>query len=328
MSKLKILITGSSGYIGSCLNIYLKKTFNVSLIDKKPYQKWSKVSEKHFYRFDLRNKKKLKKIFLKIKPDVIIHLAGQSTVNESISWKNYYENNCLVTKNILSVMNEIGINKIIFSSTAAVYKPKNTKIFEKDVTAPTSKYGKSKLKSENLLTSNKKICSIIFRFFNVCSAIKKPLIGEYHKPVTHLIPIMISKFSKNKTMEIFGNDYNTKDGTCIRDYIHILDVCNAIKKSINFLNNKKFGNYKINLGSGEGYSNKEIADIAMKLMKHKTNLKYVKKRKGDSEFLVCNIKKAEKLLGWKPKKSIIKHILLNEIYWNKYLLKKTFQGFN
>lgn len=322
MPKIKILITGSSGYIGSCLNIYLKKNFEVYLIDKEPYQKWSKVSKKYFYRCDLKNKIKFKKFILKIKPDVIIHLAGQSTVDESISWKNYNDNNYLVTKNILSIMNEVGINKIIFSSTAAVYKPKDKKIYEKDVTAPSSKYGKSKLKSENLLTSNKKICSIIFRFFNVCSALKKPLIGEYHKPETHLIPIMISKFSKNKVMEIFGNDYNTKDGTCIRDYIHIFDICNAIKKSIYFIKNKKCGNYIINLGSGKGYSNKEIANIAMKLMRHKTNLQYVKKRKGDNQFLVCDIKKAKKILGWKPKKSTIKNIILNEIYWNKYLLKK------
>jgi UDP-glucose 4-epimerase len=322
MPKIKILITGSSGYIGSCLNIYLKKSFEVYLIDKEPYQKWSKVSKKYFYRCDLKNKINFKKFILKIKPDIIIHLAGQSTVDESISWKNYNDNNYLVTKNILSIMNEVGINKIIFSSTAAVYKPKDKKIYEKDVTAPSSKYGKSKLKSENLLTSNKKICSIIFRFFNVCSALKKPLIGEYHKPETHLIPIMISKFSKNKVMEIFGSDYNTKDGTCIRDYIHIFDICNAIKKSIYFIKNKKCGNYKINLGSGKGYSNKEIANIAMKLMRHKTNLQYVKKRKGDSQFLVCDIKKAKNILGWKPKKSTIKNIILNEIYWNKYLLKK------
>ena len=135
------------------------------------------------------------------------------------------------TKNILDIMKMFKIKNLIFSSTASVYKEKKNKILEIDKLKPNSKYGKSKLIAENLIRKYENINHIILRFFNVCSALRKPLIGEFHNPETHLLPVSITKLFNNQIIEIFGKDYKSKDGTCERDYIHIKDVCRAVTNS-------------------------------------------------------------------------------------------------
>jgi UDP-glucose 4-epimerase len=319
--KKKILITGVAGYIGSSLNNYLYKKEKVYSLDKENPNKWTKFKKKFFFKCNLLNKKKLEKIIEKLKPDLIIHLAGKSTVNEKIPYQKYFLNNVITMRNLLSVMKKYKIDKIIYSSTAAVYNKKNNFIGENDKLNPISNYGKSKLKAERLLRKNKNLDFIILRFFNVSSSIPNPLIGEFHKPETHLIPTLIHKTLEKKKINIFGNNYKTSDGTCMRDYVHIIDICRAIIFSKNYLFKKKNKKIILNIGNGKAISIKQIINELKNNFKLNLKIKYIGRRKGDSPFLVCNINKAKKIIKWKPIYSKIIRILKDEVKWSKYLIK-------
>ena len=182
----KLIITGASGYIGSCLVQFLKKKYKITSIDKV-YR-----ASSHIIKCNMLNLNRLSKILKKEKPDVIIHLAGQSLVDENINKKKYYLNNVVATKNLIIAMKMNKIENLIFSSTAAIYKYKNTILSENDDTNPISTYAKTKFRCEKLI-KNSNINSIILRFFNVCSALKinNKVIGEFHNPETHLIPTIV-----------------------------------------------------------------------------------------------------------------------------------------
>lgn len=315
----KILITGSSGYIGSCLNNYLKDKKNVYLIDKADPKKFDKKNF-FFIKCDLNNTEKLEKVLKKIKPEIVIHLAAKSTVNEKIDKNKYIDNNIKATKSLIKVMLKLKINKIIFSSTAAVYDKNSKFLKESHFLKPISNYGKSKLFAEKIIKKNKKIKYVILRFFNVSGCITNPLIGEFHNPETHLVPISVFRTIKKNFVNIFGNNYPTKDGTCIRDYVHVKDICSAIKKSIFFL--KKNNSLIVNIGGGKGTSNLEVLKRLKRITNKDVKINFLDKRKGDHPFLVCNINKANTLLGWKPKFSKIDNILRDEIRWSNFLIKK------
>lgn len=312
----KVLITGASGYIGSCTYFFLNNKFKLSALDK--------VTNSNFRinKCNLLNKKKITSLIKVIKPDLIIHLAAQSLVDEKINKKKYYQNNIIATKNLIEAMEENTIRNIIFSSTAALYKVKNSTIDEKDKIKPISTYAKTKYTCEKIIR-NSKLNSVILRFFNVCSALTEPkLIGELHNPETHLIPTLTYKNLFKKKIFIYGNNYNTKDGTCIRDYVHVSDICRAIHKSINLFNNKSKICEIINIGGSNKITNLEIIKKIETITKKKTNYTYVKKRKGDVSSLTCSIKKAKKILIWRPLKSNIKKIIQDEIKWINYFLKQ------
>ena len=320
---MKILITGASGYIGSCLYLYLKDKFYVSGIDKIQNRLIP------ITKCDLLNYNKLNNFLKKEKPNLIVHLAAQSLVDETINKDKYYLNNVIATKNLVNSMKKNGLNNLIFSSTAALYKQKNKAIREIDETQPKSTYAKTKYECEKIIKKSK-INSIILRFFNVCSSliIKNKIIGEFHNPETHLIPTIVYKNLLNKKIYIYGKNYNTKDGSCIRDYIHIKDICRAIKKSIQYLekNNKKFE--IINIGSSSNKTNFEILNQIKNITKIENRFHVVKRRKGDVDFLSCSIKKAKTKLNWRPLSSNINNIINDEIKWVKYLLKnKKFRKF-
>ena len=311
----KILITGANGYIGSCLFHFLKNRFKIYGIDK------NKSLNKKVLQCNILNNKKLDLIIKKIKPDLIIHLAAQSLVDETINKKKYYDNNTLATKSLLSVMKINNIKNIIFSSTAAVYKQSTKPLNEKSTINALSTYAKTKLTCEKNIQRQKNIKSVILRFFNVCSALNKPVIGEFHNPETHLVPTVVYKAIYNKKIYIYGNDFSTPDGTCIRDYIHINDICSAIEKSTNYLlNNKK--SIIFNIGSHKGLSNNEIVKYIKKTITNKINLSYVNRRKGDVSRLICNSNKIYKTLNWRAKSSNLKKIITNEILWIKKFRKK------
>ena len=317
-----ILITGGAGYIGSCLALYLKKKYRITILDKKK-------SKNLINTCNLLDLKKLNHILNKDKPKLIIHLAAQSLVDETINKKKYYQNNILATKNLITTMKKHNLTNLIFSSTAAVYKYSGKILSENDTIQPKSTYAKTKLKCEKIIKDSK-INSIILRFFNVCSSLKinNKIIGEFHNPETHLIPTIVYKNLLQKKFYIYGNNYKTQDGTCIRDYIHIKDICSAIDKSINYLfrNNKKF--QIINIGSSSRNTNLETLQEIEKITKIKNIYTIEDRRKGDVDLLVCSNSKAKKLLNWQPKNSAIKKIIKDEILWVKHLIKnKQFRKF-
>jgi UDP-glucose 4-epimerase len=325
--NIRILITGSSGYIGSCLSENLKKKFIVFGIDKN---KNSITKQKKFFRINLLNYEKSYSIIKKIKPNIIIHLAAQSTIDNIHDKKSYLKNNIDVTKKIVKICEKLNINKIIFSSTAALYKNYNKNLTENSTVMPNNIYGKTKLICEKIIKkkfySNKNY--IIFRFFNVCSSMHPIKIGENHSPETHFIPIVFSKFLNNQAINIYGNTFSTKDRTCIRDYIHIKDIVRAIESGIKILFSKKSKSLILNLGSGVGHSNLEIINYAknfFKEHKYKNKLKciFARKRKGDLGRLVCSLsKKTTSNLKWFPKNTTLKKIFTDELKWRQYLLTK------
>jgi len=325
---MKILITGSAGYIGGCCYEFLKKKFIVYGLDKvKPKLK----KQKNFFLCNLNNKSYLEKIFIKVKPNVVIHLAGQSTLDGIDNKKKYKLNNLKATNTLLNVIKKNNINFLIFSSTAAVYKKNNCFLKENSFLGPNNIYGSTKLKCEKIIKKlliNSSTRFIILRFFNVCSSFYKEKIGEFHSPETHFVPIVLQKIINNQIIKIYGNNYKTQDGTCVRDYIHIVDLLFAIYKCIIFLKQKS-KNEIINLGSNLGYSNLQILKSALKILKrrakcHYENFIFTEKRPGDSDFLVCSNKKAKKIINWKPRFSSIKKIINDEILWINFLKKKQF----
>jgi UDP-glucose 4-epimerase len=320
MIKKKLLITGGNGFIGSVLAKNLKKYYKIIIIDIQKNIFLNGEKFKKIYQ-DLSNKNKVNIIIKNIRPDIIVHLAAQSTV-DFIKQKRklYVKNNIIVTNNIVEAAKKFRIKKFIFASSASVYGNKNSIFNEQSKLLPNNLYGKTKLINE-LTIKNKfdktdtKYC--LLRFFNVCSADSKNSIGEFHSPETHLLPILINKIHLNKNIFIYGKNYNTKDGTCVRDYIHVLDIVSAIKKSIAFLDNNKNGIF--NLGTKNGFSVLQLAKLCSKKIKSKTKIKFLKKRSGDNPKLVCNINKAIKKLNWKPINSSINKIITDEINWYKIL---------
>jgi UDP-glucose 4-epimerase len=321
----KILITGAAGYIGSCLFATLEKKYNVFGLDK------IKKKKNFFFKANLLNVNLVDKILKKVKPNIIIHLAGQSTIDGISSTQKYVKNNLIATKNLLSLMKKNNIKNLIFSSTAAVYK-NNSKNYltERSKLKPKNIYGITKLKCEKIIKKSK-INYVILRFFNACSSIPSLKVGELHEPETHLIPLAINKILNNKVIKIYGNNFKTKDGTCVRDYVHINDLCFAFKNILRKLFSpsryqKKTRIIKkiINLGSGKGLTNLEVINSIVKIAKKNCKLKIVDRRVGDVDKLVCSYKFANSLINWKPQNSRINKIILDEIEWQKMNKKREF----
>ena len=320
---MKIIITGSAGYIGSCLFEYLKKKYKVFGIDKT-FPKVKK--QKNFIQCNLINLNKIDKIIKAIEPEIIIHLAAKSTIDFIDKKKEYIKNNTIVTKNILKSVKKNNIKHFIFSSTAAVYKSSNNKLTEKSKLSPNNIYGKTKLDCEKQIIKNidkaSKTNFIIFRFFNVCSSLFPLKVGETHNPETHLVPILAEKFKKNQKIYIYGNNFKTKDKTCIRDYIHIADIVKAFDKGITYLiSNKK--SEIINLGTKKGFSTLSIFKTFQKFYNYRFESPFFKdRRKGDVDKLICDNRKSYKILNWKPKHSIISKIIKDEKKWLNYITNK------
>tara|TARA_B110001450_G_scaffold241566_1_gene251151 strand:+ start:303 stop:1265 length:963 start_codon:yes stop_codon:yes gene_type:complete len=312
---MKILITGSNGYIGSCLyNFLKKKRYKVFGLDKRITNKF--IIGKQF-KCNLLDINKSKKIIQKINPDIFIHLAGESTIDNISNKKEYIDNNVTVTKNLIKICKNLNIKKFIFSSTAAVYRQTNLQIKENFKTKPSNIYGKTKLKCEKDLIAgfNKtNINLVIFRFFNVCSSLYN--VGENHEPETHLVPLIVQKYYEKKKLKIYGKNFKTKDKTCIRDYIHIKDICFAFLKCVNI--KLKDNSTILNLGSNKGYSVLELVNF----FKKKIELEFSNKRVGDLDKLICVAHKAKKTIGWSTKYSNISNIFNDEIRWFKFLKKK------
>ena len=322
-NKINILVTGGAGFIGSIFCSYLKKKYNkflkVFVIDNLSSGNKKYLNCDKFYNIDLKNKSKLNNFFKRNKIDIVVHLAGYTNLRDP-SAKKFYINNFSATKNLIDILIKFNIKKLIFASTAAVYgNPVRIPINEHAVTKPISHYGRSKLKAENYIKkkSQGNFQSIIFRFFNASGASTIQKIGEDKDPPEHLMPIILRSFLKRKQIKIFNN-FETPDGTGIRDYIHVEDITTALIKSINHLKKMKENFTVLNLGSGRGVSSLFIVKKLQTLLKKKINILFEKKRIGEPNILLSSIKKAKKEINWSPINSVNK-ILKDSIFWEKYI---------
>lgn len=308
---MNLLVLGGAGYIGShFVKLAIELNHNVIVVDNLLTGHKESVNKKaKFYKGDIRNRVFLDKVFKENKIDACIHFAASSLVGESM--KNpikYFDNNVTGTIVILEMMAKYNIKKIVFSSSAATYGSHDVMpITEEYETKPTNPYGETKLFMEKMMKWSDLAYGIKYvslRYFNVAGASNDSSIGEDHNPETHLIPIVLQvPLEKRDFITIFGDDYNTFDGTCIRDYIHVEDLADAHIKALEYLN-KGNNSDKFNLGTETGYSNKQIVETARKVTKHPLPMKFGDRRPGDPDKLVATYKKAEKILGWEPKKDI------------------------
>lgn len=324
---MEFLVTGGAGYIGShMVKFLLSKNHKVTVIDKTVSRKLINKSKVNFTKVDLLNHQKLDRFLFKKKFDAVFHFAALSIVKDSEKKpKKYYLNNVVGTKNLINTMIKYNLNNLIFSSSASVYgAPKTKKISEAHEKKPISQYGKNKKEIERFLfqkAKKKNFKSISFRYFNAAGADETASIGENHKPETHLIPKILNSIKqKNNKVFIYGNSYNTIDGTCVRDYIHVNDIVKAHYLGLKKFKKKKcFLNY--NIGLGRGYSVLEIVKGIEKVTGVKLEVIFKKKRKGDPPILVADCKKISKELKWKPKYKNISKILLTAWNWHKKSFK-------
>lgn len=321
---MTILVLGGAGYIGSH-TVYelIENGEDVAIIDNLQTGHIKAVHPKaRFYKGDIRNREFLDSVFAKEKIDAVIHFAAYSLVGESMEKPlKYYENNLCGTKTLLDSMVANGINKIVFSSTAATYgEPESLPILETDKTEPTNPYGETKLAMEKMFKWVGRAHNINFvslRYFNACGAHVSGGIGEDHAVETHLIPLILQvPNNKREHIYIFGDDYNTKDGTCIRDYIHVTDLAQAHILAVKYLRNG--GNSDIfNLGNGIGFSVKEVIETARKVTGHPIPAQISPRRAGDPAKLIASSNKARKILGWKPEHAELEEIIATAWNWHK-----------
>ena len=321
---MSVLVLGGAGYIGSH-TVYelIEQGEDVIVIDNLETGHKDAIHPKaRFYKGDIRNLEFLDNVFSKEKIDIIIHFAANSLVGESM--KNplkYYDNNLLGTKVLLEQMVKHKINKIVFSSTAATYgNPENIPILEKDKTMPTNPYGETKLAMEKMfywIDRAHGIKYVSLRYFNACGDHKNGLIGERHNPETHLIPnILQVALGTKECVNIFGTDYKTEDGTCVRDYIHVTDLAKAHILAMKYLQ----GNNKsdiFNLGNGRGFSVKEIVQAARNITGKEIKSQIAERREGDPDILVASNEKARRVLGWEPEYTNIEEII--DSAWKYYI---------
>ncbi len=325
-----ILVTGGAGYIGSHLVLsLLEKNKDVIVFDSlelghtEIIDILKKIKNIKFVQGNLKNIDEIRGVFLSNKIDSVVHFAAYSQVAESvINPQKYYYNNVYGTLNLLNAMLEFGVKKIVFSSTASVYgEPVYCPIDEKHPLNPINPYGNTKFMVERILDDYDKaydLRSVRLRYFNVAGADINVRIGEWHEPETHLIPNIL-KADSNKIFKLYGTDYNTSDGTCIRDYINVEDLADAHIRALNYLEEGGKTNY-FNLGTKEGNSVKEVFNLCEKVKEEKIPVEICERRSGDPEKLIADINKIETELGWQPKKSL-EDSIKSAYAWEKELIQ-------
>lgn len=321
MKKLNILITGGAGYIGSHITEQLVNSNNIIIVDNLVTGYKRLINKKAiFIKADLKNKKYLKKIIFENRIDAIIHLAAYLNVSEAENnKKKYFENNVIGTLNLIKACENSNVKNIIFSSSCSVYGNINGSVKETAKTNPQGYYAYTKLKGEQIIKKYSKKFNYnycILRYFNVAGASKSGKIGQIEKSHGQLIKnLAIAALCSKSKVNIYGKNYQTRDGTCIRDYIHVSDLADIHLK---LLKNKKINNKSliVNCGYGKGYSVKEVVDI-FKSIKKNVVVSYKRRRPGDIEQIFANTQKLKKILNWKPKFDNIKEIILSSIKWEK-----------
>lgn len=323
-----ILIVGGAGYIGSHVNKLLNKN-GVETIVFDNLEKGQKEAIKWgtFEQGDLKNREDIKRVFDKYDIEAVMNFAAYIEMAESVKDpEKYYYNNLVNTLNLLSVMKQFGTRYFIFSSTAGVFgMPDKIPIEENDRRIPINPYGQTKFMIENVLMDYEKAYDfryVIFRYFNACGADHEAEIGENHNPESHLIPILLQAAKGERPgATIYGNDYPTIDGTCVRDYVHVEDLAEAHFLGLQHL--KGGGESKFyNLGNGKGFSNKEIVEAVKRVTGKDFPVEYGPRRPGDAAKLVASSEKASRELFWTPRYTNIDEIIKTAWAWEKKRAKQ------
>ena len=320
---MKILITGGAGYIGSFMvKTALDKGIQVVVVDnlERGYEEAIDKRAK-FILGDLKDKKFVDGIFSEHIFDSVVHFAGFISMAESVSNPYvYFSNNVNASLNVIEGMVKNKVNNFIFSSSAGVYgNPAESPITEDHPKNPTNPYGESKLMVEKILSWYRKIYGLNFmslRYFNACGGSIDGKMGEQHSPETHLIPNAINAILNKTEFTLYGDDYGTTDGTCIRDYIHVIDLVEAHVLAISKLIDDG-GGFFYNVGTGEGHSNKEVISMVQNVSGSEINMKIAKRRPGDAEVLIADPTLIKRNLGFTPKYSDLENIVKSAWKWHK-----------
>ncbi|TKC19047.1 UDP-glucose 4-epimerase GalE [Robertmurraya kyonggiensis] len=320
---MSILVLGGAGYVGSHAVYQLIDAGNdVVVVDNLQQGHEAAIHPKaKFYKGDIRDRAFLQSVFEKETIDAVIHFAANSLVGVSMETPlEYYDNNVFGTQVVLETMKANNVKYIVFSSTAATYgEPKQVPITEDMPTVPTNTYGETKLAMEKMMKWTEiahGIKYVSLRYFNVAGARKTGEIGEDHNPETHLIPVVLqAAIGTREFITIFGEDYDTQDGTCIRDYIHVEDLIDAHILALKYLQNGGDSNI-FNLGSNSGFSVKEIVETAKEVTQREIPVKIGERRAGDPSTLIASSTKAKEVLGWEPKLTSIQDIIKDAWNWH------------
>lgn len=325
---MKLLITGGAGYIGSfMIKASLDKDYAVVVVDSLERGHGEAIDKRaKFIQGDLKGKKFVDSVFSEQKFDAVVHFAGYISMAESVDNPYlYFDNNVRASLNVIESMVKNKVNNFIFSSTAGVYgNPIKTPISEDHQKNPTNPYGESKLMVEKILSWYGKIYKLNFaslRYFNASGASLDEEMGENHSPESHLIPKAINAILNKAKFTLYGNDYPTPDGTCIRDYIHVMDLAEAHMLAISKLR-KNGGKLFYNVGTGHGYSNKEVINMIRKISGSEIIIENAERRPGDADVLIADPTLIKKDLGFSPKHSDLETIVKSAWEWHRKLKMK------
>lgn len=328
MSQVKptVLVTGGAGYIGSHAVLALQRCgYEVVILDNLVYghrDLVEQVLKVELIVGDTNDRQLLDKLFSNRQIDAVMHFAAYAYVGESVSTPDkYYRNNVIGTLTLLEAMKDAGINKFVFSSTCATYGvPQTVPIPEDHPQNPINPYGATKLMVERILSDFDvayDFRSVWFRYFNAAGADPEGLLGEDHNPETHLLPLtLLTALGKRESISIFGTDYPTPDGTCIRDYIHVADLATAHVLGLEYL--LKGGKTEVfNLGNGNGFSVKEVIETAREVTGREIKAVECDRRPGDPPSLVGSSEKARQILGWDPQYADLRDIIAHAWQWHQ-----------
>lgn len=325
---MKLLVTGGAGYVGShtCMKL-AEAGHEIVVVDNlsaghPDFVKWGKLVEQ-----DLLDTDGLIRTFKEAKPDAVLHLASLINVGESVQNPDLYHHvNVGGTESLLHAMRTTGVERLVFSSSCAIYgMPKVSPLTEAESFKPINPYGETKLKAELLFRAASQewgLRSMSLRYFNAAGADPQARIGEHHSPETHLIPLVLdSIMSRKHHVAVFGTDYPTRDGTCIRDYVHVCDLADAHRLALIFLSDPKAqGNEKahaVNLGSEAGHSVREVIQAAETVTQQKVPVQFGPRRAGDPPILVANSSRAREILGWKAQYTDLRETITHAWNWHQ-----------
>ncbi len=318
---MRILVTGGAGYIGSHYVLYERSRGNdVVILDNLIYGHREAVLDTPLVVGDVGNRELLDRVMAEYKVDAVVHFAAFASVGESVSHpERYFHNNVLTTLTLLDAMRDNGVKFLVFSSSCATYgNPQYVPMDESHPQKPVNPYGESKLFCEHMMSAYDKAHGLRFnalRYFNAAGADPEGRIGESHNPETHIIPnILHAAMGKRENVSIFGTDYDTPDGTCVRDYIHILDLAQAHSLALNKLVDGASSNF-YNLGTEQGNSVNEVIEVCREVTGKNISVEYGERRPGDPPKLVASATKAKTDLKWSPVYSDIKDIISTAWKW-------------